>query len=60
MEMMDNAKMIPRSQNVLLNPIVNSKGVFEKGEGITKDDFVPLLNKDIKELSTTVDRAIRG
>ena len=46
------------SQNVLLNPMVNSKGFFEKGEGRTKDDWVPLLNNEMNTLKTMVAKAI--
>ena len=46
------------SQHVLLNPMVNSKGFFEKGEGRTKDDWVPLLNNEMNKLKTMVAKAI--
>ena len=51
-------KMI-NSKYVLLNPIGNSYGLFEKGVGMTKDDFPENVINDNRELITIVIRATK-
>ena len=60
MDMTETENKIISSQKDLLKPVVNSKGVFEKGEGTTKEDFVPLLNNEKTELIKMVMNPITG
>src|SRR5450755_3659632 len=58
-EMNDIIIKIINSKYVLLNPIKNSYGLFEKGVGMTKADFPENVINENRELITIVIRATK-